>query len=178
MSLLGYDPQIYYKGRAAIEAVSMGIPVKRGEAVFRCNLVATKGGRMWSYCSGHIESDEARQLIEDLNAEARGAMKCSFYPGRGLPPPILKLKGHMDTTHAACTPPHDISDKAVAGYLPKGRGSRLLNRLMTESQEVLKNHPVNYHRAARGMVPCHLHMAFLGQRSHPQNAVLQRGVRP
>jgi 2,3-bisphosphoglycerate-independent phosphoglycerate mutase len=67
MSLLGYDPAVYYRGRAAIEAVSMGVPIGPGEAVFRCNLVATKGGRMWSYCAGHIESEEARELIEALN---------------------------------------------------------------------------------------------------------------
>jgi len=30
MSLLGYDPKVYYRGRAAIEAVSMGIPIYRG----------------------------------------------------------------------------------------------------------------------------------------------------
>jgi 2,3-bisphosphoglycerate-independent phosphoglycerate mutase len=151
MSLLGYDPKIYYKGRAAIEAVSMGIPVERGEAVFRCNLVALKGGCMWSYCSGHIASDEARQLIEDLNAEI-GSEDVQFYPGVGYRH-ILKIKGHMDTTRAVCTPPHDISGKPVAEYLPKGRGSRLLNKLMADSQQMFQRHPLNYHRAARGLIP-------------------------
>ena len=42
MSVLGYDPKLYYRGRAAIEARSMGIPVDDGEVVFRCNLVAIR----------------------------------------------------------------------------------------------------------------------------------------
>src|SRR5674476_220444 len=59
MSLLGYDPAVYYRGRAAIEAVSMGVPIGADEVVFRCNLVAVKAGRMWSYCAGHIGDAEA-----------------------------------------------------------------------------------------------------------------------
>ena len=166
MSLLGYDPQIYYKGRAAIEAISMGVPVGRGEVVFRCNLVATKGGRMWSYCSGHIESAEARQLIDALN-EKLGSEEVCFYPGVGYRH-LLKLKGHTDTTAAICTPPHDIPDKAVAEYLPKGRGSRFLHQLMEDSQEVLKHHPVNYHRAARGQIPATSVWLFWGSGPIPK----------
>jgi 2,3-bisphosphoglycerate-independent phosphoglycerate mutase len=30
MSVLGYDPKTYYRGRSAIEAKSMGIPVGDG----------------------------------------------------------------------------------------------------------------------------------------------------
>jgi len=29
LSILGYDPKVYYKGRSAIEAVSMGISIER-----------------------------------------------------------------------------------------------------------------------------------------------------
>jgi 2,3-bisphosphoglycerate-independent phosphoglycerate mutase len=171
MSLLGYDPQIYYKGRAAIEAVSMGVPVGRGEVVFRCNLVATKGGRMWSYCSGHIESEEARELIETLN-EKLGSDEVQFYAGMGYRH-LLKLKRHMDTTKADCTPPNDIPDKAVAEYLPKGRGSRFLNKLMADSQEVLKHHPVNYHRAARGQIPATSVWLFWGSGPIPKTPSFQ-----
>ena len=38
LSILGYDPKVYYRGRASIEARSLGIAVADGEAVFRCNL--------------------------------------------------------------------------------------------------------------------------------------------
>ena len=44
MSVLGYNPERYDWGRAAIEAKSMGIPIGDGEVVFRCNLVAVSDG--------------------------------------------------------------------------------------------------------------------------------------
>jgi 2,3-bisphosphoglycerate-independent phosphoglycerate mutase len=166
MSLLGYDPSIYYRGRAAIEAVSTGVPIGRGEAVFRCNLVATKAGRMWSYCAGHIENEEAVELIEALN-EKLGSDEVRFYPGVGYRH-LLKIKGHMDTTKAICTPPHDIPEKPVAEFLPKGKGSRFLNKLMADSQEVLKHHPVNYHRAARGQIPATMAWLFWGSGAIPE----------
>ncbi len=166
MSLLGYDPRVYYRGRAAIEAVSMGVPVGRGEAVFRCNLVAIRGGRMWSYCSGYVESEEARHLIEALN-EKLGSDEVEFYAGVGYRH-LLKLKGHLDATRAVCTPPHDIPDKLVAEFLPRGRGSRFLKKLMTDSQEVLKHHPVNYHRAAHGQVPATSIWLFWGSGPIPK----------
>jgi 2,3-bisphosphoglycerate-independent phosphoglycerate mutase len=59
MSVLGYDPKIYYKGRASIEARSLGINVGPGEAVFRCNLVNIADGKMRDYSAGHISSEEA-----------------------------------------------------------------------------------------------------------------------
>src|SRR5512142_346253 len=61
MSVLGYDPTVYYRGRASIEARSMGIPIGPNEVVFRCNLVAVKEGRMLDYSAGHITTGEAQQ---------------------------------------------------------------------------------------------------------------------
>ncbi len=151
MSVLGYDPVRYYRGRAAIEALSMGIPVAADETVFRCNLVSLKGGRMWDYSGDHIGSDEAAELIAALGA-ALETDEISFYPGIGYRH-IVKLKGHPETLRAACTPPHDISDRPVAEYLPSGTGSAMLRELMTRSEAVLRDHPVNRARLRRGAKP-------------------------
>jgi 2,3-bisphosphoglycerate-independent phosphoglycerate mutase len=160
MSLLGYNPQVYYRGRAAIEAVSMGVQVGRGEAVFRCNLVSVKSGRMWSYCAGRISDEEAAELIEALN-QALGSDDVRFYPGVGYRH-LLKLRAHTETTKAVCTPPHDIPDKPVTPYLPHGRGSRFLNKLMQDSKAVLRDHPVNLHRISRGQIPATMIWLFWG----------------
>ena len=66
MSLLGYDPTVYYRGRSAIEARSMGISVNEGEIVFRCNLVTLTNGVIEDYSSGHIRSHESHELIGAL----------------------------------------------------------------------------------------------------------------
>ncbi|MFC1902271.1 cofactor-independent phosphoglycerate mutase [Chloroflexota bacterium] len=151
MSVLGYDPGRYYRGRAAIEARSMGIEVDEGEAVFRCNLVAVRDGEMRDYSAGHIATGEAKELIAALN-EKLGGDDVSFYPGVGYRH-ILKLRGREAALEAACTPPHDIPGRPVAGFLPQGWGSDILRDLMARSEAVLAEHPVNVARRARGETP-------------------------
>jgi len=160
MSILGYDPTVYYKGRAAIEARSMGIPVEGGEVVFRCNLVAVSDGRMRDYSAGHISTGEAQQLISALN-ENLGNDKVHFYPGVNYRH-ICKLKGREGTLLATCTPPHDIPGKRVDEFLPRGQGSELLRDLMERSKAVLRDHPVNVERRSRGDVPATMIWLFWG----------------
>ncbi len=151
MSVMGYDPATYYKGRAAIEAGSMGINIGLGDVVFRCNLVTILEGVMRDYSAGHISSEEAQKMMFTLD-EKLGGDEVKFYPGVSYRH-ILKLKGHEDSLGAVCTPPHDISDKPVAEFLPHGPGSAKLRDLMARSEEVLKNHPVNIARESRGEPP-------------------------
>ena len=150
MSVIGYDPREYYKGRAAIEATSLDIAISEDEVVFRCNLVNTEGGIMQSYCAGHISTDEANELIKALN-EAIGSRRISFYPGVGYRH-ILKLKEYNETLQAITTPPHDISNLPISDYLPRGEGSKLLLKLIKDSKLVLKNHPINTRRLAENQI--------------------------
>ena len=151
MSVLGYDPRVYYKGRGGIEARSMDISIGEGEVVFRCNLVAVKDGRMWSYASGYISTEESHQLVAALKPEL-ASDEVQLYPGVSYRH-ILKLKNHEETLQAVCTPPHDIPDKPIADYLPKGPGSEILRDLMARSEPLLKDHPVNVRRRERGEIP-------------------------
>lgn len=166
MSVMGYDPAVYYKGRAGIEAKSMGIPVDAGEVVFRCNLVTVQDGKMQDYSAGHISTGEARQLIETLD-EKLGSDRISFYPGVSYRH-IVKIKGGDESLKAECTPPHDISGKPVAGYLPKGPGSEILLDLMKRSEAVLKDHPVNIARRSRGELPATTIWLFWGTGQIPE----------
>jgi 2,3-bisphosphoglycerate-independent phosphoglycerate mutase len=165
MSVLGYDPKVYYRGRSAIEARSMGIPIGDGEVVFRCNLVAIRDGKMWSYSSGYISTEEAKQLIAALNGSL-GNDKVHFYPGVGYRH-ICKLKGQEDTLLATCTPPHDIPGKPINEFLPHGPGSDLLRDLMKRSEAVLKDHPVNIERMSRGDIPATMLWLFWGSGKVP-----------
>jgi 2,3-bisphosphoglycerate-independent phosphoglycerate mutase len=151
MSVLGYDPSIYYKGRSAIEAISMDVPFDDRDVLFRCNLVAIKDGMMWSYSAGHISREEGRALIEALNNEIGGKDVC-FYPGVGYRH-ICKITDHEIGLEAICTPPHDIPNKPIAEFMPRGPGSELLVDLMERSRYVLSDHPVNLNRISRGEIP-------------------------
>lgn len=166
MSVLGYDPKVYYRGRSAIEARSLGISIAQDEVVFRCNLVAIRDGKMWSYSSGHISTEEAKALISALNDEL-GSEEIRFYPGVRYRH-ICKIKGHKDTLLATCTPPHDIPGKPIAEFLPKGPGSALLRELMKRSKAVLEGHQVNQKRQARGEVPANMVWLFWGSGQIPE----------
>ena len=165
MSLLGYDPRVYYQGRSAIEAKSMGIPIGDGEVVFRCNLVTVRDGKMWSYSSGYISTEEARALIASLN-ESLGNDEVLFYPGVSYRH-ICKIKGHDETLLAACTPPHDIPGKPIEEFLPQGPGSELLRHLMEHSEAVVRDHPVNMARTSRGDIPATTIWLFWGSGEIP-----------
>lgn len=164
-SIFGYDPKVYYQGRSAIEAKSMGIPVGDGEAVFRCNLVSVCDGKMRSYSSGFISTEEAQILVAALN-ESLGSDKVHFYPGVSYRQ-ICKIKGREDTLLAACTPPHDIHDKPIDEFLPQGPGSDLLRDLMARSEVVLRDHPVNMARRSRGDIPATMIWLFWGSGKIP-----------
>jgi len=166
MSALGYDPVRYYRGRATIEAVSLDIPIREGEVVYRCNLVTTQGGKMRDYSAGHISSTEASELVEALN-KALGSPHRRFYRGTSYRH-ILKLKDGQATLTAICTPPHDIPGELVARYLPQGPGSELLRDLMARSKTVLKDHPVNAARWARGEAPASSIWLFWGSGRVPR----------
>jgi 2,3-bisphosphoglycerate-independent phosphoglycerate mutase len=166
MSVLGYDPTVYYKGRSAIEAKAMNIPIGEGEVVFRCNLVAIRDGKMWSYSAGYISTEEAGKLIAALN-KSLDDDNIRFYPGVSYRH-ILKLKGHEDALEAVCTPPHDIPDKPVDGFLPRGKGSQILRDLMGHSETVLRYHPVNEKRRSRGGIPATTIWLFWGSGRVPE----------
>ena len=151
MSVLGYDPSVYFKGRSAIEAISMDVPFNDRDVLFRCNLVAVRDGAMWSYCAGHISGDEGRMLIKSLNRDL-GGKNVKFYPGVGYRH-ICKITGNDETLNAVCTPPHDIPGKPVAEFMPRGTGSGMLVDLMERSRDVLKDHPVNKKRISAGEIP-------------------------
>ncbi len=165
MSVMGYNPTIYYKGRASIEAKSMGIDIGPGEVVFRCNLVTVKDGKMFDYSAGHISSYEASEIINSLNEEL-GSNEIEFYPGVGFRN-ILKIKGHEETLKAVCTPPHDIPGKPVKDFLPRGTGSELLLDLTTRSEILLKSHKINEKRLKRGDAPVTTIWLFWGSGQVP-----------
>src|SRR5437879_10845727 len=80
MSLLGYDPRRYHTGRSPIEAASMGVELGTEDVAFRCNLVTIDGGVMRDFTAGHISSEEASQIIHDLD-RALGGNGIELHPG-------------------------------------------------------------------------------------------------
>jgi len=151
LSVLGYDPRETYTGRGPLEAASMGIELGPNDMVYRCNLVSigdkdTPNAFMDDFTAGHISSEEAREIILDLNKEL-GKPPYEFFPGVGY----RHLFVWRESPAAPeTTPPHDITSKAIAEYLPRGNSFEEVNSVMRRAAEILKNHPVNARRQEAG----------------------------
>jgi len=154
LSLLGYDPLVYHSGRAPLEAVSMGIRLKEEDVAFRCNLVCldhreNETVRMNSYSAGHISTEEAKILINDLKGFLAHP-NLSFYPGVSYRH-ILVWTGADPSVKT--TPPHDLTGQDVTGYLNTQGELGPIVDLMRRSWSFLSQHPVNQSRQGRGLVP-------------------------
>jgi 2,3-bisphosphoglycerate-independent phosphoglycerate mutase len=155
LSILGYDPHEYYSGRAPLEAASIGIELAADDVAFRCNLVTLKYNRqrtnavMEDYSSGHITTEEARELIQEIDS-ALGSEKIRFYPGISYRHLMVWSGGSVAME---CVPPHDILGKDILDYLPVGAGERVIRDIMQASVGILDRHPVNLERAKEGKNP-------------------------
>ncbi|MBI1389300.1 MAG: cofactor-independent phosphoglycerate mutase [bacterium] len=148
LSIFGYNPAEIYTGRAPLEAASMGVDLKN-DVAFRCNLVTIENGAMKEFTAGHISTPEAAQIIEALNESLASDGVC-FHTGvqyRHI------MQSPPDSGRVACTPPHDILDRPIEGYLPSGESQDFVRNMMERSRAVLADHPVNRARVAAGKPP-------------------------
>ena len=155
MCVLGYDVRTEFEGRGSLEAASIGVSIMPGEMAMRCNLICVQDGKIKNHSAGHISNEEAKELIEYLQAEL-GNDIFTFHNGISYRH-LLVMKG--GDKRITCTPPHDVPGTEVNKVLVKAdtpeaeETARLLNELTIKSQELLENHPVNLKRKAEGKDP-------------------------
>ena len=156
LSVLGYDPEIYYTGRSPLEAGSIGIDMKKTDVSLRCNLVtlsdedAYEDKTIIDYCADDISTEEAKILVDFL-AEKLNSDEFRFYSGVSYRHCLIWNNGTMDI--GTLTPPHDITGKPIREYIPKHENAAKLYDLMKQSYQLLKDHPVNKARIERGKRP-------------------------
>lgn len=156
LAVLGYDAKKYYSGRSPLEAASIGIDLKPTDVTFRCNLVTLSDEAEYSdktmidYCADDISTAEAKVLIEFIQ-EKLGNEVFSYYPGVSYRHCLVWNNGVVEGHDL--TPPHDITDRPIKEYIPKGENVALLYEMMKKSYDLLKDHPVNIDRIKRGKRP-------------------------
>ncbi len=156
LSVLGYDPQVYYTGRSPLEAGSIGIDMKPTDVSFRCNLVTLSDEEKYEdktildYCADDISTEEARELINYLK-EYFDNEEFTLYSGVSYRHCLIWNNGTLDI--APLTPPHDITGKPIKEYIPTNPNAAKLYDMMVRSYELLKDHPVNKAREAKGLRP-------------------------
>jgi len=149
LSVMGYDPTVYYTGRSPLEAASIGVSLKVNDTAFRANLVTLSGEgeyeslTMKDYSAGEISTEESTELVNFLSEKLNTDIT-KYYPG-------VSYRHLMVWTdydgNGKFTPPHDILDEKIEGYLPTDK--EILN-IQKKSRELLKDHPINVKRREEG----------------------------
>jgi len=139
MSLLGYNPEEFYSGRAPIEAIAQDLKISPGCWVFRCNLVTIQDNIMKDHSAGEIPNHKANRIIKLLNKNCL-TKNIQFYSGVSY----RNLVTINQVVSVTTTPPHDIVEQNITPYLPKGKHAPLLIDLIKYSQKLLKNDSRNH----------------------------------
>ena len=152
LSVLGYNPKIYYSGRSPLEALNIGVDLKNGDVAVRANLVTLseeeeeyEKKRILDHSSDEISTEEAAQLLEAVR-EVLEDERFQFYVGTSYRHCLVWKQGMV----LPLTPPHDIRGKQITEYLPQEPS---FLEMQKKSYEILKNHPVNVKRREQGLNP-------------------------
>jgi 2,3-bisphosphoglycerate-independent phosphoglycerate mutase len=155
LSVMGYDPRTDFQGRGVLEAASLGVTLAPTDMAARINLICVEDGKIRSHSAGHITNEEAHQLIRDLNIHLHD-LPITLVPGLSYRHVLVVPNGHPGV---ACAPPHDHVGERVQDLLVTPRHSQagptadLLNRIILESQDFLRDHPINQQRVAADKQP-------------------------
>jgi len=142
MSVMGYNPELYYMGRGPLEAVSMDLPLNTEDIIFRCNNVTIKNDIMISSNANHIKTEYSRKIIQLFN-ENNKFVGVKLYPGAGYRHILLidnREYPEIDYNNIECAPPHDIVNRDIRKYLPSGAGADIINEIMRYSGELLRDY--------------------------------------
>ncbi|MCE5214830.1 MAG: cofactor-independent phosphoglycerate mutase [Methanobacterium sp.] len=155
LSIMGYNPRKYYTGRGPLEAASIGAELEDDDIAFRCNFIFKDKGLLADFNADHISTVEASELIEALNQAFYKYGK--FYLGTSYRNLFVCKNKEMASLES--TPPHDVVGEPIKNHLIKPEEdtkSLLINRIMDESQDILKDHPINLKRVQEGKKPANM----------------------
>lgn len=152
LSIIGYDPQIYYSGRSPLEALNIGVSMEEGDVAIRANLVTLseeeehyEEKHLLDHSADEISTEEAAALLEAVK-EGLENQEFQFYVGTSYRHCLIWKNGNV----VPLTPPHDIREREIKNYLPD---EKLLLAMQKESYKILENHPINQKRREMGLNP-------------------------
>ena len=136
LSILGYGGKRYYRGRASLEALALGIRLGAYDLAFRCDLTGLSGagpafeelqmGAPWALAG---KEEEACMSVKEAMGKESGL---SLVPGRNgkclllWKDGLLKSSDLMNDAAGGCglVPPHEMAGKRIGDFLPEQRTLR------------------------------------------------------
>lgn len=152
LSVIGYDPKIYYSGRSPLEALSIGVPMKDTDIAIRCNIVTISEDdvpfeekTIIDHSSSEISTQDCAVLLKEVEKQLANETY-QFYVGTSYRHCLIWNQGKV----VELTPPHDVLGQVIGKYLP---GDEMLRSMMKKSYDILCNHPINIERKKQGLNP-------------------------
>ncbi|KAF4352323.1 hypothetical protein G4B88_000926 [Cannabis sativa] len=159
LSLLGYDPRVYYRGRGAFESMGAGLAMSPGDIAFKSNFATLDEE------TGVVISRRA-----DRHFEEEGPILCAALDGMKLPSfPQYEVRVRYATEHrcgvvvkgpklsgniSGTDPLKDnrllLKAEALDDTDEARHTANVVNELSKEISRILISHPLNAKRASEG----------------------------
>ena len=164
MSIFGCDPNLYYTGRAPLEAAATGIKLNPGDVAYRCNMVTYEEGdmpfeekRILSHSAGSIDGEASDEIVTALFNDpefAPLAAKAGMSVNLGHSFRHIAVQAQADIKGIRLAPPHDHLGEKIGAILPSGcANAETLLELMKTANRILEHHPLNEKLRAQGKMP-------------------------
>jgi len=165
LTVLGYDPKVFYTGRSPLEALSIGAPMDDEDIALRVNLVTVEVPKEYAsdeealehfdeliirdHSSGELSTEEAKVLLDDLK-KALESETFRFYLGTSYRHCLIWKGGKV----LNLSQPHDHLDEPIGKLLPDiysaEDAGKVFTEMMKKSFAILNHHPINEKRRQEG----------------------------
>ncbi|NOU74328.1 2,3-bisphosphoglycerate-independent phosphoglycerate mutase [Paenibacillus sp. LMG 31458] len=156
--LFGYQPH-HYPGRGPIEALGIGMDIKQGDVVLRCNFATVNdNGIVVDRRAGRIR-EGADELAAAINGMEIDGIEV-YYRAATEHRAVLILRGDGLSDKISDSDPKAPNDGVPyheVEPLDKSEESKrtavIINLFLKKAHEILRNHPVNAERLEQGKMP-------------------------
>lgn len=145
LALFGYDPVKYQIGRGILEALGVGVKVRKGDLTARGNFCIVEDGIVKDRRAGRIETSVNKKIVKHLNKEIskiEGA-EVSFTSGKEHRF-VVRLRGKDLSEKVSDTDPHKagtkiLKSKPTSQEENAEKTAKTINKLTEEMSKVLKD---------------------------------------
>lgn len=146
LSLFGYDPVVHQIGRGVLEALGVGLEVRKTDVTARCNYATIKNGVITDRRAGRIPTEQCKRLTEKLQEEIKRIDEAEVIFAPGVEHRFVVLMRFTEPleSDAAMITDTDPQKEGQAPLLPvplsknAEKVSRIVEKLINRAQDILK----------------------------------------
>lgn len=158
LALFGYDPVEVYTGRGPFEAAGVGLELQKGDVAFRCNFASVDENLVLTDRRAGRIKEGTDELAKALDGMKIGRFRVLFKEGTEHRA-VLVFRGKGLSAAVSDTDPHEEGQRILTSKPTNGKGkntAKALNAFTRKAYEILKDHPVNEARVAKGLAPANM----------------------